>query len=166
MQVTISLRLTGDHSQDRLLRALQELSADTGIETSISWPDPATSITGTVRADGPVPPVIPPPPAAPPHGRIGIRPAPRVVTVDDTPLDLSRLEYELLLFLAEHPARVFTRLQLLNHVWGHTHAGLRTVDVHVRRLRAKFGDEVPLLTTVHGVGYRLADAATIDIAPD
>jgi two-component system, OmpR family, response regulator MtrA len=68
-----------------------------------------------------------------------------------------------LLFLAEHPARVFTRLQLLDHVWGYTHAGLRTVDVHIRRLRAKFGDDVALVTTVHGVGYRLTDGVNIDI---
>lgn len=168
VQVTISLRLTGGQEQDRFLRALQELAAGTGIETSISWREPAVAGSTTEpdsRQPAPAwqPPTVPP---APRQARIGIRPAPRVVTLDGAPVELSRLEYELLLFLAEHPARVFTRLQLLDHVWGYSHAGLRTVDVHVRRLRAKFGEDVTLVTTVHGVGYRLADAATVHIERD
>jgi two-component system, OmpR family, response regulator len=76
------------------------------------------------------------------------------------PVTLSRLEVELLLFLAENPRRVFTRLQLLHSVWGHRHTGERTVDVHVRRLRAKAG-RTPLVTTVRGVGYRLAEDARV-----
>ncbi|MFY1702534.1 winged helix-turn-helix domain-containing protein [Micromonospora sp. WMMA1923] len=79
---------------------------------------------------------------------------------------LTRIEFDLLLFLAEHPRRVFTRLQLLSNVWGYEHAVVRTVDVHVRRLRAKFGADTPLVTTVHGVGYRLADEARIGIDRD
>ncbi|MDG4764732.1 winged helix-turn-helix domain-containing protein [Solwaraspora sp. WMMD406] len=151
--------MAGGQAQDRLLRALQDLAAGTGIETSISWPD-TTTWTSTVESNGRQLAATAP---AAGQGRIGIRTAPRVVTFDGMPLDLSRLEYELLLFLAEHPARVFTRLQLLDHVWGHTHAGLRTVDVHVRRLRAKFGDDVALVTTVYGIGYRLTDGVNIDI---
>jgi DNA-binding response OmpR family regulator len=76
-------------------------------------------------------------------------------------LGLTRIEFDLLLFLAEHPRRVFTRRQLLTGVWGHEHSVTRTVDVHVRRLRAKVGEDVPLVTTVHGVGYRLADDAPV-----
>jgi two-component system, OmpR family, response regulator len=76
------------------------------------------------------------------------------------PVVLSRLEFELLLFLAENPRRVFTRLQLLHSVWGHRHTGERSVDVHIRRLRAKAG-RTPLVTTVRGVGYRLADDARV-----
>ncbi|BCB75467.1 hypothetical protein Pflav_018770 [Phytohabitans flavus] len=76
-------------------------------------------------------------------------------------VDLTRLEFDLLVFLAENPRRVFTRLQLLGAVWGYDHAVARTVDVHVRRLRAKIGDGVPLVTTVYGVGYRLADDAPV-----
>ncbi|MET8197744.1 winged helix-turn-helix domain-containing protein, partial [Micromonospora sp. NPDC005222] len=79
---------------------------------------------------------------------------------------LTRIEYDLLLFLAEHPRRVFTRLQLLANVWGYEHAVARTVDVHVRRLRAKFGPDTPLVTTVYGVGYRLADDAAITVDRD
>ncbi|MEH0824180.1 winged helix-turn-helix domain-containing protein [Micromonospora sp. CPCC 205714] len=81
-------------------------------------------------------------------------------------IPLTRIEYDLLLFLAEHPRRVFTRLQLLANVWGYEHAVARTVDVHVRRLRAKFGPDTPLVTTVYGVGYRLADDAEIVVDAD
>nr|WP_323374147.1 winged helix-turn-helix domain-containing protein [Plantactinospora alkalitolerans] len=91
---------------------------------------------------------------------------PRVVLRGESPVPLTRLEFDLLVFLARHPRRVFTRLQLLSNVWGYEHAVARTVDVHVRRLRAKVGDEVPLVTTVHGVGYRLADDAPIRLADD
>ncbi|MGC4896773.1 winged helix-turn-helix domain-containing protein [Micromonospora sp. DT31] len=88
------------------------------------------------------------------------------VRVGDADVPLTRIEYELLLFLVEHPRRVFTRRQLLAHVWGYDHAVARTVDVHVRRLRAKFGPDTPLVTTVHGVGYRLADGAPIEVEHD
>jgi DNA-binding response OmpR family regulator len=91
--------------------------------------------------------------------------ASRSVLCDARPVPLTRLEFDLLLHLVEHPRRVFTRLQLLAAVWGYEHAGVRTVDVHVRRLRAKVGPDVPLVTTVYGVGYRLADEARITIDP-
>ncbi|WP_410809395.1 winged helix-turn-helix domain-containing protein [Micromonospora sp. 067-2] len=87
----------------------------------------------------------------------------RSVLRDDEPLPLTRLEFDLLLHLVAHPRRVFTRLQLLNAVWGYEHAGVRTVDVHVRRLRGKVGVDVPLVTTVYGVGYRLSDDARVSI---
>lgn len=71
------------------------------------------------------------------------------------PLDLTFKEFELLRFLATHPARVFTREQLLSEVWGYDYfGGTRTVDVHVRRLRAKLGDLESLIGTVRNVGYR------------
>lgn len=71
------------------------------------------------------------------------------------PLDLTYKEFELLRFLAAHPSRVFTREQLLSEVWGYDYfGGTRTVDVHVRRLRAKLGDLESLIGTVRNVGYR------------
>ena len=72
-------------------------------------------------------------------------------------LDLTYMEYELLRFLAAHPGKVFTRETLLNRVWGYEYyGGARTVDVHVRRLRAKLGEEhAHLIHTVRSVGYRL-----------
>ena len=71
-------------------------------------------------------------------------------------LDLTFKEFELLKFLAQHPGRVFTREQLLQEVWGYDYfGGTRTVDVHVRRLRAKLGPEhEALIGTVRNVGYR------------
>jgi len=71
-------------------------------------------------------------------------------------LDLTFKEFELLKFLAQHPGRVFTRAQLLQEVWGYDYfGGTRTVDVHVRRLRAKLGTEYEtLIGTVRNVGYR------------
>lgn len=102
-------------------------------------------------------------PLAPTIPTLHILAASRSVLRDGEPLPLTRLEFDLLLHLVAHPRRVFTRLQLLNAVWGYEHAGVRTVDVHVRRLRGKVGVDVPLVTTVYGVGYRLADDARVTI---
>jgi DNA-binding response OmpR family regulator len=72
------------------------------------------------------------------------------------PLDLTYMEYELLKFLSQNPGKVFTREVLLNRVWGYEYyGGARTVDVHVRRLRAKLGEEhASMIETVRSVGYR------------
>ncbi|MGV8979415.1 MAG: winged helix-turn-helix transcriptional regulator [Cellulomonas sp.] len=72
------------------------------------------------------------------------------------PLDLTFKEFELIKYLVQHPGRVFTRAQLLQEVWGYDYyGGTRTVDVHVRRLRAKLGPEhEQLIGTVRNVGYR------------
>jgi DNA-binding response OmpR family regulator len=81
-------------------------------------------------------------------------------------LDLTFKEFELLKYLAQHPGRVFTRAVLLQEVWGYDYfGGTRTVDVHVRRLRAKLGlEHEALIGTVRNVGYRFVpegtDAAT------
>ncbi|MDQ3932165.1 MAG: winged helix-turn-helix domain-containing protein, partial [Actinomycetota bacterium] len=73
------------------------------------------------------------------------------------PLDLTFKEFQLLLFLAQRPGRVYSRQQLLQEVWGYDFfGGTRTVDVHVRRLRAKLGPEYEsMIGTVRGVGYKL-----------
>ena len=81
------------------------------------------------------------------------------VTANGRSLDLTFKEFELLRFLASSPGRVFTRPTLLREVWGYDfYGGTRTVDVHVRRLRAKLGPEHEhLIETVRSVGYRAAD---------
>lgn len=86
--------------------------------------------------------------------------------VHGTALNLTYKEFELLKYLAQHPGRVFTRAQLLNEVWGYDYyGGTRTVDVHVRRLRAKLGSEnEKLISTVRNVGYRLTIAHVPDDA--
>jgi DNA-binding response OmpR family regulator len=75
-------------------------------------------------------------------------------------LDLTYMEYELLRFLSAHPGKVFTRETLLNRVWSYEYyGGARTVDVHVRRLRAKLGEEhAHLIQTVRSVGYRFGQS--------
>ena len=81
-------------------------------------------------------------------------------SIDGQPLDLTYMEYELLKFLAQHPGKVFTREILLSRVWGYEYyGGARTVDVHVRRLRAKLGEEhANLIQTVRSVGYRFGQS--------
>lgn len=84
------------------------------------------------------------------------------VVADRRPLDLTYKEFELIRFLAQNRGRVFSRARLLREVWGYDfYGGTRTVDVHVRRLRAKLGPEHEhLIETVRGVGYRAAEAAS------
>ena len=76
------------------------------------------------------------------------------------PLDLTYMEYELLKFLSSHPGKVFTRETLLSRVWGYEYyGGARTVDVHIRRLRAKLGEQhAGLIQTVRSVGYRFGQS--------
>ena len=79
------------------------------------------------------------------------------------PMDLTFKEFELLKFLVQQPGRVFTRDQLLSEVWGYDYfGGTRTVDVHIRRLRAKLGDLESLIGTVRNVGYKFTSVAESD----
>jgi hypothetical protein len=133
---------------------------------------PATRSRSTVRLpDGRVPPIPDGPDAgAPGAAHPGREAAPlQILTarhealLGGDPLVLTRREYELLLFLAGRPGRVFTRPQLLKWVWGHdVISGERTVDVHVRRLRSKLADG-PVITTVRGIGYRLDQADRVAV---
>jgi DNA-binding response OmpR family regulator len=90
------------------------------------------------------------------NGDLFIDPVAYTARLRRRPLDLTYKEFELLRYLAQHPGRVFTRAQLLQEVWGYDYfGGTRTVDVHVRRLRAKLGPEHEhLIGTVRNVGYR------------
>ncbi len=89
-------------------------------------------------------------------GEVVVDEAAYTAKVSGRSLDLTYKEFELLRFLAQHPGRVFSRQQLLQEVWGYDYyGGTRTVDVHVRRLRAKLGPEnETLIGTVRNVGYR------------
>lgn len=92
-------------------------------------------------------------------GRLRIDDARHEVTLDEVPLVLTTTEYGLLSALAAHPGRVFTRAQLLEHVWGPEYFGDdHVVDVHIANLRKKLSDgsaHSQLIETVRGVGYRL-----------
>jgi DNA-binding response OmpR family regulator len=89
---------------------------------------------------------------------LSIDEAGREVIADGTPVELSSLEFDLLAALARAPGRVFSRAQLLQQVWGYDFYGdERVVDVHIRSLRARLGDEAAdprLIATVRGVGYK------------
>ena len=97
-------------------------------------------------------------------GDLSIDEAGYTVRIRSQALDLTFKEFELLRFLAQHPGRVFSRAQLLQEVWGYDYfGGTRTVDVHVRRLRAKLGPEhEALIGTVRNVGYRFVPARPDD----
>lgn len=110
------------------------LSAGKGIEARASTQPSSTSVAGVVTDESNF--------TARVQGRM---------------LDLTYKEFELLHFLTRHPGRVFTREHLLAEVWGTDYfGGTRTVDVHIRRLRAKLGEHDALISTVRGVGYGFA----------
>ena len=80
------------------------------------------------------------------------------VRLGDAAVDLTYKEYELLRFLAQNPGKAFTREMLLNQVWGYDYyGGARTVDVHIRRIRAKIERHEPYIETVRNVGYRFVE---------
>ncbi len=112
------------------------------------------------RVDAVLRRVAPPSSEAPPIERNGLRvePATRRVTLDGEDVALTQREFDLLAYLAEHPGRVFSRDQLMDAVWGEIfYTDTSTVTVHVRRLRAKLGDDTAeprFIETVWGVGYR------------
>ncbi len=99
-------------------------------------------------------------------GSLTIDEASYTARLEGRTLDLTFKEFELVKFLAQHPGRVFTRQQLLQDVWGYDYfGGTRTVDVHVRRLRAKLGTEhEALIGTVRNVGYRFVPSGGRDRA--
>jgi len=151
LTITLNIPLTGDQlppQAHRLIEAVREL-----VEAG----------QGSVAVEAPAVPEAP----GPAEGVIEVRllTASRQVILNGDLLPLTRLEFDLLQFLADHPRRVFSRTQLLGAVWGYEHTGERTVDVHVRRLRVKMGTQLPLITTVYGVGYRLSDEARIIVLP-
>ncbi|MFI5835669.1 winged helix-turn-helix domain-containing protein [Micromonospora sp. NPDC051300] len=160
LTVTLNIPLACEESlvpaARRLLDAARELleRGDAVVSTGTAAVDRRPEVPAGRAPARPLAPTIP---------ALHILASSRSVLRDGEPLPLTRLEFDLLLHLVAHPRRVFTRLQLLNAVWGYEHAGVRTVDVHVRRLRGKVGVDVPLVTTVYGVGYRLADDARVTI---
>lgn len=101
------------------------------------------------------------------RGDLVIDEAAYAARIGDRTLDLTFKEFELLKFLAQHPGRVFTRAQLLQEVWGYDYfGGTRTVDVHVRRLRAKLGlEHDALVGTVRNVGYRFVPPSGAEALP-
>jgi DNA-binding response OmpR family regulator len=137
--VTLTISVAGGTTagRDRVIEALRGLVDGAGVRV-------------TVDEGPPVP------------ARISLDPLARTAARHGRKLELSKLEFDLLLFLARHPRQVFSRSQLLAQVWGYTHTTNRTVDVHVSRLRTKL-DDFEVVATVYGLGYRLADDAGVAV---
>lgn len=101
--------------------------------------------------------------------RLRIVPYSRTVLRNGQPIPLTRLEFDLLLYLTQRPRRVLPRRTLMSEVWGIDEPmNSRTVDVHIRRLRDKLGTDRPRITTVRGVGYRFdgPQDVVIESAPE
>jgi hypothetical protein len=161
LTLTLAIPLTGDAlspEAHRLIDVLRDLVERGNGTVTVAGVDGAPE----VAAELPRAAVVAERPGAVTGGPAQVRllAGSRQVLVGGVPLPMTRLEFDLLHFLAVNPRRVFSRVQLLAAVWGYEHTGERTVDVHVRRLRVKLG-AVPLVTTVYGVGYRLADDADV-----
>jgi DNA-binding response OmpR family regulator len=96
-----------------------------------------------------------------------IDPARRAVSVDDTAIDLTAREFDLLYYFASHPGQVFSRQQLLNRVWGYGHDGYEhTVNSHINRLRKKIERDpanARYILTVWGVGYKFTEATVTHV---
>ncbi|WP_157411342.1 MULTISPECIES: winged helix-turn-helix domain-containing protein [Actinoplanes] len=151
--MTVAIPLTGDvvsPQAHKLLAAVRELVELSRGTVTVEQAEAPEEFVEEILPDGP---------------EVRLQVSSRQALLEGVPLTLTRLEFDLLLFLAERPRRVFSRAQLLAAVWGYERAGERTVDVHVRRVRLKLGSQVSLITTVYGVGYRLADDARVLIMP-
>jgi DNA-binding response OmpR family regulator len=130
------------------------LGLELGADDYVTKPFSAAELVARVKAvlrrvDGaPAPEVVQ-------AGRVTIDAGRREVRVDDTPVELTTKEFDLLRFLAERPGLALSRQQILDGAWGHDWYGdARTVDVHIAQVRKKLGDAVEI-TTVRSVGYRL-----------
>jgi hypothetical protein len=149
-EVTVSITIRGDDAISAIGPLVAAVQSMHGVDVSIETADP-------VDGGGTAPLAVARPgdPFAPLHIRVDEYSA----VLDGIELNLTRREFDLLRFLAEHPRRVFSRSQLLQAVWGYDFSGGgRTVDVHIRRLRQKLGSRGPSISTVRGVGYRLDES--------
>jgi hypothetical protein len=191
--VTVTIQVTLPGGQDTMTMAAQlaeQLHALTAVATIDAQPaaDVSTTVAVVVNRTGPsqrgsshlfARPATSDGPAMPLRGE-ALRDVPNARLYTDAPLKidnsrrdvvlcgvpvlLTRREYDLLLFLAGHPGRVFTRPQLLKWVWGYEIvSGERTVDVHIRRVRRKLREHGPTISTIRGIGYRFDDATLVDV---
>jgi DNA-binding response OmpR family regulator len=149
--ITVTVEIPADDPRlaRRLTAALGVLSQGGGRVSVASEGVPATLIET---------------PAAAPAPALVIDVPGREVLLHGEAVALTRLEFELLAFLARYPGMVHTRAELLQFVWDTPDTGIpgRTVDVHVRRLRAKLGEFDALVATVRGVGYRLTRSPLVE----
>lgn len=136
-----------------------EIGADDYVTKPFSVRELIARVRAVLRRREPLPPGTAPGVFS--RGALKIDPASYEVSLDGAPVGLSPTELKLLIFLSRHPGRVYTRNQILDHVWGDNNfVEPRTVDVHVKRLRARIekDPENPrFILTVRGIGYRFAE---------
>ncbi|MCC6215282.1 MAG: response regulator transcription factor [Polyangiaceae bacterium] len=144
-----------DGEADRV--AALETGADDYVTKPFSPREVVARVRAVLRRAGSLPPAVVP--AS--HHALTVDEATRRARVAGQPLELTKVEFELLAALLETPGRVYTRSQLIDRVWGDGFAiGDRTIDSHVKALRRKIGDaggDASLVETVRGVGYRAAE---------
>ncbi|MFI9451702.1 winged helix-turn-helix domain-containing protein [Amycolatopsis sp. NPDC052450] len=158
VELTLALRVNTDseHAAAIAARLLESFEDTVGV-TLTARTVPADSgqvieLAGRRRRSGePAPP-------------LRIEPDSRRVLLRGEVLEFTRLEFDLLLFLSRNPDRVFDRLTLMARVWGLSGGNVRTVDVHVRKIRGKLEPALTPITTVRGVGYRFDGAGQVLIA--
>lgn len=153
-EVTVVARITPEHDREDIAELLHLAARSAAVQLNLEFTPPEpTDPDSDAEPDFDLPSFL----GSLPEEAVRVRvlvPG-RVVLRDGERVHLSRLEFDLLRFLAERPGRVFSREALLEAVWGGGEVTPRTVDVHVRRLRSKLGRDLQLLSTVRGVGYRL-----------
>jgi DNA-binding response OmpR family regulator len=136
-----------DDEVDRIVGL--ELGADDYVTKPFSPRELVARVTSVLRRSQGVPEASP----ASEVGGVRLEPGERRVFADDTEIELTATEFDLLAYLMRRPGRVFSREQLISEVWGYSAvAGVRTVDVHIAQVRGKLGDASPI-RTVRGVGY-------------
>lgn len=163
LMLTMAHKARSEHGIPVLLVADRTLTADLvdhdDFDDFILTPIDGAELATRLQRLAPTPVTDIPPEGDPDvlhHQDLELNTATYQATLAGRPQDLTYMEYELLRFLVEHPGRVWSREQILSKVWGYDYfGGSRTVDVHVRRLRAKLGEERrSWITTVRSVGYR------------
>jgi DNA-binding response OmpR family regulator len=152
-RVPIIVVTAREEEADRVLGL--ELGADDYVTKPFSPRELVARVKAVLRRTEPDPESGPEPPL---HlGSLTVDPARHEVTFEGRPVHLTAREFELLGYLVRNRGLVLTRDQILERVWGYSFpADTRTVDVHIRQLRAKLGDHAPILT-VRGVGYKADD---------
>jgi DNA-binding response OmpR family regulator len=152
-RVPIIVVTAREEEADRVLGL--ELGADDYVTKPFSPRELVARVKAVLRRTEPDPEAGPEPPL---HlGSLTVDPARHEVVFEGRPIQLTAREFELLSYLVRNRGLVLTRDQILERVWGYSFpADTRTVDVHIRQLRAKLGDHAPILT-IRGVGYKADD---------
>ncbi len=89
------------------------------------------------------------------QGNITLNATTRTATINNNNIDLTKREFDLLLFFMSNPSAIFSREQLLDNVWGYDFDGdMRTIDTHIKQLRIKLGESSGYIKTIHRVGYK------------